>query len=274
MLVGGQDAIQTNPILVPARPREHYGAWPALGITLSALIHAAIFWVVVSTHVHIREPAPSRRVDVEIVEVKKEPPPPPQPEEKKPAEPPAAERTRPPGSKVVARKQLPPPVIPKPQIDPPIQLVAEGEPVVALPPGLPAPEGEQDGGPPGEGSGNPLGSAPSGAITDSEDQPVTGPGFDAAYLHNPPPQYPAAARRLQLEGTSTIRVLVSPEGRPKRVTVEKSSGVQLLDDAALEAVQQWSFVPARKGNKAIAAEVNVPMRFHLTGGATLVPDGK
>jgi protein TonB len=78
---------------------------------------------------------------------------------------------------------------------------------------------------------------------------------------------------MKLQGTTVVRVLVSSEGRPQRVAVETSSGVQLLDDAALEAVRQWSFVPAKQGQRAVAAEVNVPMRFRLTGEIGVLPDG-
>ena len=49
----------------------------------------------------------------------------------------------------------------------------------------------------------------------SEGLPVIGPSYDAAYLSNPAPQYPAAARFLKLQGTATLRVLVTPEGRRK-----------------------------------------------------------
>ncbi|HTP67208.1 MAG TPA: energy transducer TonB [Geobacteraceae bacterium] len=93
--------------------------------------------------------------------------------------------------------------------------------------------------------------------------PVVGPSYDAAYLSNPAPQYPAAARRLRLQGTATIRVLVTPEGRPKTVKLAKTSGARVLDDAALDAVQHWLFVPARRGGKAFAAEVDVPICFRL-----------
>ena len=96
-----------------------------------------------------------------------------------------------------------------------------------------------------------------------EAQPVIGPSFNAAYLSNPVPKYPAAARRLKLQGTATVRVLVSPEGRPRSVTLSKTSGTRILDEAALEAVQKWSFVPARRGSRPVAAEVDVPVRFRL-----------
>jgi protein TonB len=92
---------------------------------------------------------------------------------------------------------------------------------------------------------------------------VIGPSYGAAYLHNPPPSYPAVARKLKLQGTAIVRILVSSEGQPKNVELEKTSGVRLLDDAAVEAVKHWSFVPARRGNNRIAAWVNAPIRFRL-----------
>ncbi|MGD0844615.1 MAG: TonB family protein [Geobacteraceae bacterium] len=103
----------------------------------------------------------------------------------------------------------------------------------------------------------------SGQRNGSEGLPVIGPRYDAAYLSNPAPQYPAAARFLKLQGTTTVRVLVSPEGRPKTVKLEKTSGARILDNAALDAVQHWLFVPARRGDKPVAAEVDVPVRFRL-----------
>jgi protein TonB len=94
-------------------------------------------------------------------------------------------------------------------------------------------------------------------------QPMIGPRYDVAYLKNAPPQYPAIARKLKLEGVATLRVFVSTEGRPQRVSLQRSSGVRILDEAALKAVQSWSFVPARRGNKPIGTEVDVPVRFRL-----------
>ena len=96
-----------------------------------------------------------------------------------------------------------------------------------------------------------------------EGQPVSGPSYAAAYLRNPAPKYPAAARRLRLQGTATVRVLVSAEGRPLAVTLQETSGTRALDEAALEAVRHWSFVPARRGSRPVAAEVDVPLRFTL-----------
>jgi protein TonB len=106
-----------------------------------------------------------------------------------------------------------------------------------------------------------VGGAPSSTPQNGESLAIVGARYDAAYLSNPKPKYPAAAHRLKLKGTTLLRVLVGPDGRPQRVSVETSSGFRVLDEAALEAVRHWSFVPARQGDKPIAAEVNVPMHF-------------
>ena len=83
------------------------------------------------------------------------------------------------------------------------------------------------------------------------------------YLDNPEPAYPATARRRHQEGLVLVSVTVSPRGRPTRVVVKTSSGFPLLDAAALAAVQNWKFTPARMGNLAIESEVEVPVRFKL-----------
>jgi protein TonB len=89
------------------------------------------------------------------------------------------------------------------------------------------------------------------------------PQFDAAYLENPKPKYPATARKLGFQGTVVLRVLISVEGNPAEIRVEKSSGHQVLDEAALTAVKQWRFDPAHEGEAPVAAWVDVPIRFRL-----------
>ncbi len=92
---------------------------------------------------------------------------------------------------------------------------------------------------------------------------ATPPAFDATYLNNPAPLYPSAARRLRLEGTVLLRVQVSAEGAPQQIQIEQSSGSSLLDEAAINAVREWSFIPSRLGGEAIAAAVVIPIRFRL-----------
>ena len=94
-------------------------------------------------------------------------------------------------------------------------------------------------------------------------QPVEPPRSDAAYLNNPRPNYPLAARRRGDHGTVLVRVLVTADGQAASVGLEKSSGHSSLDEAALAAVKSWRFVPARQGAQAVEAPYVVPVVFKL-----------
>jgi protein TonB len=85
-----------------------------------------------------------------------------------------------------------------------------------------------------------------------------------SYRKNPEPAYPASARRRRQEGLVLLRVEVTAEGRASRVDLAQSSGSSALDQAALDAVRSWEFEPARRGARAIASEIEVPVRFRLT----------
>ena len=89
------------------------------------------------------------------------------------------------------------------------------------------------------------------------------PSERAAYLRNPKPSYPAMAQRSGTQGVVLLFVKVSAQGAPLVVTVKKSSGFMLLDKAALKAVRGWRFAPATRGGRAVAAGVEVPIRFIL-----------
>jgi protein TonB len=95
--------------------------------------------------------------------------------------------------------------------------------------------------------------------------PIVPPNFNADYLRNPPPVYPPVSRRLGEQGRVVLRVLVDADGNAEQVDVRTSSGSVRLDAAALEAVRRWKFVPAKQGDRAIAAWVLVPISFRLEG---------
>lgn len=92
---------------------------------------------------------------------------------------------------------------------------------------------------------------------------VEPPKFGAAYLNNPAPEYPALARRKGEQGRVLLKVLVSETGMAEKVQVDTSSGFAKLDQAAVEAVKKWSFIPARRSNQAVSAYVLVPIKFSL-----------
>lgn len=89
--------------------------------------------------------------------------------------------------------------------------------------------------------------------------------FDADYLNNPAPVYSLMARRQGESGKVLLLVQVTAEGTAGRVEIQQSCGFPRLDEAALEAVRKWRFVPARRGEQAIAASVIVPLTFKLNG---------
>lgn len=89
------------------------------------------------------------------------------------------------------------------------------------------------------------------------------PRFDADYLDNPKPVYPRLARRMGEEGKAVLRVQVAASGLPTAVELHASSGSPRLDEAAMDAVRRWKFVPARRGDEAVAATVLVPIEFSL-----------
>ncbi|MEW6416046.1 MAG: energy transducer TonB [Pseudomonadota bacterium] len=93
--------------------------------------------------------------------------------------------------------------------------------------------------------------------------PLVQPRFNADYLDNPEPPYPAISRRMGEEGEVRLRVLVDPGGNAQRVEIERSSGYPRLDQAALDTVKRWRFVPARQGDQPVAAWVIVPIQFTL-----------
>lgn len=94
---------------------------------------------------------------------------------------------------------------------------------------------------------------------------VIPPHFNADYLVNPAPAYPSLSRRFGEQGRVLLRVLVEPDGLPSSVELRTTSGFERLDQSALDAVRRWKFVPAKRGDKPVAAWVVVPILFNLKG---------
>jgi protein TonB len=105
--------------------------------------------------------------------------------------------------------------------------------------------------------------APAAPPAPKVEEPLTEPKGYAGYLRNPAPDYPPAAQKRGLEGKVVLKVHVLASGQPDTVTVAKSSGHQILDDAALKAVTQWAFAPARRGQTAVDGWVHVPLTFKI-----------
>jgi periplasmic protein TonB len=149
----------------------------------------------------------------------------------------------------------------RPHFDPPAAV--EQPPVTDTPQEAPpalAPPPVQSG-PPGPDPG-PVAPAP----VIAKPAPIIAAREGANYLKNPRPPYPEVAMRHDWEGEVLLRVRVSADGRAEGITVERTSGHEELDQAAIEAVRGWSFVPSRQGGVAISGWVSVPIVFHLQQG--------
>jgi protein TonB len=68
---------------------------------------------------------------------------------------------------------------------------------------------------------------------------------------------------MGMEGIVMLKVLVSRQGTALKIEVAHSSGHEILDKAAADAVRNWRFVPAKQGNASIDQWVQVPVAFRL-----------
>ena len=83
------------------------------------------------------------------------------------------------------------------------------------------------------------------------------------YGANPVPRYPPLAREKGYQGTVYIRAFVERDGRVGNLAVDRSSGYEILDRAAVESVREWTFLPAQKDQKPVASWVLLPVKFVL-----------
>ncbi len=77
------------------------------------------------------------------------------------------------------------------------------------------------------------------------------------------PVYPDMAREAELEGVVLVQIGIDEFGNVVEARILQS--VSGLDKAALDAVYQWKFQPARQRDVAVPVQIAVPIRFTLRG---------
>lgn len=100
--------------------------------------------------------------------------------------------------------------------------------------------------------------------TPPAEEPVydIGPGIAPPRVtHQVTPQAKPDARGFRLSGSVIVGLIVSSSGEPKDVHVVTSLDKD-VDQTAVEAVKQWTFAPARKGEQPVAVRITVEIRFH------------
>ena len=77
------------------------------------------------------------------------------------------------------------------------------------------------------------------------------------------PEYPSASRRMEEEGTVTLRFLVDTDGKVIQAEIEKSSGYKRLDEAARAGLSKCQFKPAMADGKAEQAWASIKYTWRL-----------
>jgi protein TonB len=234
----------------------------AAALAASTLVHALAIVVLVS---HLRTGAPVTPVVVFPISLVSLPGNGGSPGGGAPGPPATPPATPPPSPSPIVEPAPPPPATaapvppkpiakPKPAAPPP----AAPAPTVS-PPGFDAaPSASPDGTASGAGAGG-AGHGGSGAGPGGR-----GGGSTPGYGTNPQPPYPVVARRLRLEGTVLLRIVVASDGSPRDVSIARSSGHEALDDSAATTVRtRWRFVPASKDGRPIEDTVTVPIQFRI-----------
>jgi len=99
------------------------------------------------------------------------------------------------------------------------------------------------------GPGNSMGTGTGDGVADAGDGPRSGYGaYPVQCLYCPDPEYTDEARQEKLQGSVTLRVLVTKDGRAGQVKIVKGLGLG-LDERALATVRTWRFQPAHDANK-------------------------
>lgn len=89
----------------------------------------------------------------------------------------------------------------------------------------------------------------------------TGPHVDLTQPHAQ--VYPVSAQSSGEQGTVLVQVYVSPNGRVAKFNVAQSSGFGDLDDAALQSVLNWRFVPATRDGEVVPDWAVVKIVYQL-----------
>jgi protein TonB len=100
----------------------------------------------------------------------------------------------------------------------------------------------------------------------ADDPPVAGPFTPPAPIEGQEPiPYPPELYAQRIEGEVMLYLVVDSAGNVIRdsTRIEKSSGQQAFDAAALTAAPTLRFTPATRGDTAVTAPIQVPIQFTL-----------
>jgi protein TonB len=83
-----------------------------------------------------------------------------------------------------------------------------------------------------------------------------------AIIHRVEPRYTGTARKLGIEGTVVLSLLIDTDGHVVDLTVLRSLPFGLTQNA-VEAVRQWLFEPCTFNGKPVSVRYTLTVRYHL-----------
>lgn len=90
--------------------------------------------------------------------------------------------------------------------------------------------------------------------------------FGPTPLKRVKPRYPERASRARIEGAVLLGLTVSAQGEPVDFEVLESTPPGVFDDAALRAVEQWTFRPASRNCAPVATRAVQKISFRMGRG--------
>jgi len=107
---------------------------------------------------------------------------------------------------------------------------------------------------------------PKDAEFSDEALPIPTPIFQLTSLprmiHRQTPVYPPDMKQQGKEATVKLEVLLDVKGKIRKITIKRSGGVA-FDQAAIEAIENSSFMPANIEGKPVAVLMKIPVKFRL-----------
>jgi TonB family protein len=77
------------------------------------------------------------------------------------------------------------------------------------------------------------------------------------------PEYPSQMIRREIEAGVLLSLKIDKEGKTSELEVYESSGYNLFDQAALDAVKNWEFNPAKLDDENVNVKILIPIKFKL-----------
>jgi protein TonB len=178
--------------------------------------------------------APTQKAEITPPEPPKPEPPKPEPPKKQPVKQPVKKKA---------------PVVPKQAELPKPQAVAEEKPAPVNPAPTPPVSAPQ-----------PVSRPAPAVVAKSEPRISTG----VVPLERVPPKYPARAASRHIEGWVKIEFTITTSGEVENAVVVASEPPEIFDDAALKAINQWTFKEKTVDGVAVEQRAVQTLQFKLT----------